>query len=964
MRLRTVIVWLILGGLARPALADPCTVTSASADRSVSDSLPALLAAVRESGACLTQDAGLRKGYEKWLGGSEAFHVIQWTHSMDIAPDGALPSWEGYAGHPLIVRVPADRAVRIIGDRDPITIGGSGGPVIVDGVIFSAFDGTAVVIQADRNTLLRTRITESGAAANADPFMAHAAVVVRGRRTHIVDAEIAHNRGPGVIAREDPHAPCPIEPALAQGDRLTLLASRIAENGGPGLLVDSYHAAVIDSAIEENRGEGILTRTESAAAACAKGGPVPETAWHTTRVERTGFRANGGTETSGIAVTRYPLPAPIRLAVVSPPEGGEIVIVGTIAREPDANAPWADGRLDLGALRVECFLAAPEGIQGAQYVGRVESIDPATRRFVVHVPRAALPALDTDARLTATVVDTEHGNTSPFAAPVPLFGGSDGDGDGVPNATEDRNHDGHVDQDETDPLIADTDGDGLTDGEEIMRTGRLAGMILADPLRLDPRSPDSDGDCLPDGVEAGVAIPAPVAGARDGSGARFVLAGHCEEMLRRHGVLTLANGVAWDPSAPATIENLAAIYDQDPTTTTDPTAPDTDRDGVRDGEEDWNLNGKRDSVAAPAHENESKNARVRGSGFASPSSARFGGAGATPPAEGARAPETEDWNLNGKRDSVAVSAPAAPPPAPATAAKAIAAMLRAALSPQWIETDPREPDSDGDGLLDGEEGDRNADGAMAPQETDPLQRDTDDDGIDDYTEVQRLRSLPGDCDSDGDGLGDGIEAGAIHPQAARKECVGLQTAGSNFASPGALGILQADSDNDRLPDGLEDANRNGWLDALETDPTVADSDGDGQSDYVETTGDLDGDGISDIAREYLSNGPTCAPPPTFDDADCDGVPNARDDDSDNDGCGDRDEGATAAFQGKVKRCGAGASGGAGPGPSAAPPSPPPSSPAAEAADYFAAQQFSGGGGCSLRPADGPSHRIAPRPRSP
>ncbi|MBI2345806.1 MAG: hypothetical protein HYV03_02760, partial [Deltaproteobacteria bacterium] len=92
-------------------------------------------------------------------------------------------------------------------------------------------------------------------------------------------------------------------------------------------------------------------------------------------------------------------------------------------------------------------------------------------------------------------------------------------------------------------------------------------------------------------------------------------------------------------------------------------------------------------------------------------------------------------------------------------------------------------------------------------------------------------------DSDGDGLADGLEAGIINPYPASAECLGLQTAGSNFAGIGAMQLLNPDSDNDGLPDGAEDANHNGWLDPGETDPSVADTDGDGLGDYLEVTGE-------------------------------------------------------------------------------------------------------------------------------
>jgi len=92
-------------------------------------------------------------------------------------------------------------------------------------------------------------------------------------------------------------------------------------------------------------------------------------------------------------------------------------------------------------------------------------------------------------------------------------------------------------------------------------------------------------------------------------------------------------------------------------------------------------------------------------------------------------------------------------------------------------------------------------------ESSPVLADTDDDGISDGEEVRR-GILPNNCDSDADGLPDGIEAGVIHPSENPK-CRGLQTAGTNFANISVLDPMKKDSDGDGLPDGLEDKNSNG-----------------------------------------------------------------------------------------------------------------------------------------------------------
>ena len=66
-----------------------------------------------------------------------------------------------------------------------------------------------------------------------------------------------------------------------------------------------------------------------------------------------------------------------------------------------------------------------------------------------------------------------------------------------------------------------------------------------------------------------------------------------------------------------------------------------------------------------------------------------------------------------------------------------------------IGTDPRNPDTDGDGLSDGEE--------YLNYTTNPLKVDTDGDGLSDGDEVLKYKTDPLKTDTDGDGLSDGDE---------------------------------------------------------------------------------------------------------------------------------------------------------------------------------------------------------------
>ncbi|MCB9519455.1 MAG: DUF4215 domain-containing protein [Myxococcales bacterium] len=87
------------------------------------------------------------------------------------------------------------------------------------------------------------------------------------------------------------------------------------------------------------------------------------------------------------------------------------------------------------------------------------------------------------------------------------------DGDTIPNSIEDANGDGVVDDDETDPRNADTDGDDLCDGNPEFPLFDTAGTYLCSPGEdlnangvvdegeTDPRLIDTDGDCSGDGFE-------------------------------------------------------------------------------------------------------------------------------------------------------------------------------------------------------------------------------------------------------------------------------------------------------------------------------------------------------------------------------------------------------------------------------------------------------------------------------
>jgi hypothetical protein len=139
----------------------------------------------------------------------------------------------------------------------------------------------------------------------------------------------------------------------------------------------------------------------------------------------------------------------------------------------------------------------------------------------------------------------------------------------------------------------------------------------------------------------------------------------------------------------------------------------------------------------------------------------------------------------------------------------------------WLEppTDPTEGDTDNDGLIDGLEGVR----AKESNHTDPNNPDTDNDGLGDMQEIL-LGTDPRNADSDFDQVSDGDEYHRFH------------------TNP-----LLSDSDFDGLNDGEEV-----WL--WHTNPNLRDSDADGLSDGTEVlkhdTDPMDEDTDNDQLNDY------------------------------------------------------------------------------------------------------------------
>ncbi len=259
----------------------------------------------------------------------------------------------------------------------------------------------------------------------------------------------------------------------------------------------------------------------------------------------------------------------------------------------------------------------------------------------------------------------------------------DSDSDGIANKFEDLDHDCNKDSGETSAFDNDTDKDGVHDGTEDINSNGLV-----DIGEMDPKKIDSDNDGIQDGTEDlnknGQADPGetnPTKADSDGD-----------------GINDGQDSCALDADPKCEYQCVPGIAPSNP-------FQDSDNDGLKDTDEDKNLN-----CVADFGETDPAKADSDGDGL----------------------PDgLEDKNKNAIRDAG--------------------------------ETDPKNVDSDGDGLSDGVE-DKNKDGFVAQDECNPAVADTDGDGIADQFEDKNKNGIfeEGEtscylADSDFDGINDGAE---------------------------------------------------------------------------------------------------------------------------------------------------------------------------------------------------------------
>lgn len=164
--------------------------------------------------------------------------------------------------------------------------------------------------------------------------------------------------------------------------------------------------------------------------------------------------------------------------------------------------------------------------------------------------------------------------------------------------------------------------------------------------------------------------------------------------------------------------------------------------------------------------------------------------------------------------------------------------LKDGLEVNQYTTDPNLPDTDKDGLLDGDE--------VNEHGSDPKMPDTDSDGLTDGDEVKKYKTNPVAEDSDRDGLNDGDEVNVHKTDPAKEDSDADGLKDGDEVNVHNTNPLAMDTDQDKLPDGDE-------VNKYQTDPLNTDTDGDTLTDGDEvmktqtdpTNPDTDGDTVND-----------------------------------------------------------------------------------------------------------------------
>ncbi len=468
----------------------------------------------------------------------------------------------------------------------------------------------------------------------------------------------------------------------------------------------------------------------------------------------------------------------------------------------------------------------------------------------------------------------------------PYVNDDDSDDDGLQDGVEDANHDGTwgvagsgitvgnwdsqasktVEYWECDLCNPDTDGDGLLDGEEVQLIG--GGPILGRPADwpanqpypgFDTLIPEAVSTDLPEGtnsVPAGFTHPMPIPGTND-------------VMIAPYTFAPVAGGslIETIPALDSDSDNDGlSDYEEVNITGTDPLDQDSDNDTLMDSDELIATGG---TWPRRTFDQESDPLSVNTDGDHLFDPQEYAGSGLSAAAGGAPAgsrdtecpfvndaDSDDDGVQDGARITRSITAngvvyawehyedfidlPAAEVAWPGTVRTVV---TEASGEQQDDDTcNVCDPDSDGDGLLDGEEvalgtdpsnWDTDGDGRNdwhevtggGPIPTDPFDPDTDDDGLLDSAEVFGSNPTnPVNCDTDADGLCDGGNRTPYMLSGHPTVVINPRCLTGIGGHPNPEGI------------GEDEDGEGDWDSNVETDPNNPDTDGDAVGDGFEVLG--------------------------------------------------------------------------------------------------------------------------------
>ncbi|HTF06173.1 MAG TPA: gliding motility-associated C-terminal domain-containing protein [Bacteroidia bacterium] len=486
-------------------------------------------------------------------------------------------------------------------------------------------------------------------------------------------------------------------------------------------------------------------------------------------------------------------------------------------------------------------------------------------------------------------------------------GGTDNDGDGIIDGFTDTNNDGLDDNTAANPLpVPDTDGDGIpdvtdldSDNDGITDVTEAGGTDTNGDGIIDGYT-DTDGDGLSDNVDpnnGGTPLPTPDT---DGDGVNDMLDLDSDndgitDVTEAGGVDANGDGVI-DGYTDTDGDGLSDNVDPNNGGTPLPT-PDTDGDGINDM---LDLDSDNDGIVDVV---EAGGTDANGDGIIDGyvDTDGDGLSDNVDPNNGGTPLPTPDTDNDGNVDYLDIDADN----------DGIVDNIEAQTTAGYVP--PTGLDTDGDGIDNAYDTDNggtpivltNTDGADTP---DYLDLDSDNDGMSDLLEGWDTDNdgtpdtVPSGNDSDNDGLDDAFDTdgtsstnngGPTNGGTVPTNFPDLDNAGGDrdWRSPidhdgdGIPDITDLDDDNDGIVDTIEtnlDTDGDGIPNSLDLD-----SDNDGVPDIIEVGGpDANGDGIVDnfvdTNNDGLDDNIAANPLPNLD-SDGDGIPNALDLDSDNDG---------------------------------------------------------------------------------